>query len=1234
MPSKTKIIFTLLISCLSIEARNLENFEFVPNEFIIKLSPDTKIIAPNSLSTGIVEIDIALSKITVENINPVVPYKKNLDPRLPDINRIYRVRYSDNISPDKVSEKFQDLDYVIYSEPRFIYFETTVPNDPYYSNQWHLPVINASQAWNTTTGDTSVIIAIVDDAVDLNHEDLADNIFTNWAEYHGTDGIDDDFNGYIDDVHGWDFAENDNDPNPAIGSQDHGTHVAGCASAVTDNGIGVSAPGWKCKILPLKFSNDNNGSLSGDAAAAIIYAADMGAALTNNSYGGGGYSNYFLDAFLYAYELGTLSITSAGNSDENELYYPSGYLKVLSVASTASGDYKSSFSTYHLSVDISSPGSGILSSVPDNDYASFSGTSMASPVAAGIAGLIKSQFPDLTANELAIRLSATADNIYDINPEYYLLLGAGRVNANNAVTYSSSQFNSIPVRVGLANFSASDLLHGNGDSAFDPGETIDMNISLYNYSIMGSENINIYLTSNDSRIDIIDGAELNLTIIPEDTIILDQAFAITINDSADVGICVFNIGIQQGGQNLNSFDLSINIGKTPILIVDDDGGGLTDKFYTTILDSLDIPYSLWDRMNGPLAFEMVQNSPIIIWFTEWAFPSLDLDDRLVLTEYLDNGGNLYLSGQDLGWDLNENPGDSSQTAFFYNYLHADWGGDDAGASSAQGVPGNPISDGLSFNIYQPGYPSANQYPDYFTPHDDADLIFTYSNDLNMGLSYKNEYRLVYTGTGLETFGSTSSSTAPNDVNETQTVFLERTLNYLNFINHTPLVDNEDSTSSIYFNVKIFNDGADFNGPFLYYRLNGGEFNMVEMNDTTEGFYYSVPSPNESASVEYYFSVNNSYYNWTNPINTDEVFQFSIGRDMIVPNVYDLVRLPSLIERSGTANVSVLATDNIGIDSVSLHWYYSFNPEVVYMNHMSQNGYFWEGGIEWDDLSGNDKIYYFAAAIDSSSNANIGYSDTLSFQIINKTILTSWDEENIGQWDTGQTWGLFYVNSAIKYGMNDSPGMNYENNKSDFLTLLEPFDLSDYNSAYLQFWTGSFLRENDIGTIQVSGDGNIWESMYTISGINFVDTVKIDVTEYIDSGVYLRFHILTDASGAASGWYIDDINLLVDTSLVILSNDIEKNIPINFNLSQNYPNPFNPTTTINFSTPKSQMVKIEVFDLQGRLINSLYEGIAKPGENKVQWNATDYNHQPMSTGVYIYRLTSGNYSKTRKMLYLK
>ena len=207
--------------------------------------------------------------------------------------------------------------------------------------------------------------------------------------------------------------------------------------------------------------------------------------------------------------------------------------------------YKSGFSTYHLSVDITSPGSGILSATLDNDYATASGTSMASPLAAGVGALIKSQFPGLSSYELALRISATADDIYDVNPEYYLLLGNGRVNANNGVTYTDNELNEIPVRLGLSQFSVSDVLNGNGDASFDPGETIDIDISLYNYSIMGSENVNIYLTSSDSRLNIIDNAEINLVVAPEDTIILDQAFSVTIADSAAVGIAVLNVIIEQ-----------------------------------------------------------------------------------------------------------------------------------------------------------------------------------------------------------------------------------------------------------------------------------------------------------------------------------------------------------------------------------------------------------------------------------------------------------------------------------------------------------------------------------------------------------------------------------------------------------------------------------------------------------------------------------------------------------------
>ena len=1218
-----------------LHSKDLYKAEYVPNEIILKLAPETKIILPNSFATGIAEIDAVLLKFTIIDISPVVPYKEDLNPRLPDINRIYRIQYTDSIMPDILSDDLSELKYVIYAEPRHIPYETTTPNDPYYTNQWHLPVINADLAWNVTQGDTNVIIAIIDDAIDLDHEDLAANIFTNWVEYNGTAGLDDDFNGYIDDINGWDFAEFDNDPNPVISSQDHGTHVAGCAAAVTDNGTGVSAPGWNCRILPLKFSNDSNGSLSGDYPAAMIYAADMNAAVINCSFGryGGGISNYQLDAISYAHELGTLVIASAGNSNENEIHYPSAYRNVLCVASTANGDYKSGFSTYHLSVDISSPGSGILSATLDNDYATASGTSMASPLAAGVGALIKSQFPGLSSYELALRISATADDIYDVNPEYYLLLGNGRVNANNGVTYTDNELNEIPVRLGLSQFSVSDVLNGNGDASFDPGETIDIDISLYNYSIMGSENVNIYLTSSDSRLNIIDNAEINLVVAPEDTIILDQAFSVTIANSAAVGIAVLNVIIEQDDVDLNSFEISINIGKTPILLVDDDNGGVAEKFYSTILDSMYVPYSIWDRMNGPLTYAMVQNSPIIIWLTEWAFPSLDFDDRTVLIEYLDNGGNLYLSGQDLGWDLNENPGDSSQTMFFLNYLHADWGGDDANVSSVVGMPGNPISDGLNFDIYQPGYPSANQYPDYFTPHDDATLIFSYSNGLHMGLSYKGNYRLVYTGTGLETFGSNSSSTAPADVNEHQTVFLERTLNYLNFINHTPLTDSEDSTASVYFFVSIFNGGTDFNGPYLHYRLNSGQFNTVEMNDTTDSFYYTLDPPNQSVIVEYYFSVYNNYYNWTNPINTDDTFIFSIGRDLIPPELSELVSLPSIIDRSGIASVSVLASDNIGVDSVYLHWYYSFDPAEIVSIPMALDGYHWKGDIEWNDLSGNDRVYYFASAIDSASNVNVGYSDTLNFQIINKTVLTSWDKQIIGQWDTGQSWGLWFINADMKYGMNDSPGGRYENNKSDYLTLVEPFDLSTYQSAYLKFWTGTFLRENDIGTVEISSNASNWQPIYTMTGMNVYDTVIVDVTDYLDSGVYLRFHIVTDASGVSSGWYIDDIHLLVDTSIVLASNN-GVGLPLDFNLSQNFPNPFNPSTAIRFSIPEENMVTIEIFDMLGRLIDVIYSQKTQPGDHIVHWGATDSQHNPVSTGVYFYRIQSANYSQTRKMLYLK
>ena len=1230
-------------------SKDLNKAEYVPNEIILKLASETKIISPHSLTTDVAEIDAALLKFAITDISPVVPYKKDLNPRLPDINRIYRIKYTDSILPDILSDDLSELKHVIYAEPRHIPYETTTPNDPYYTNQWHLPVIDADLAWNVTQGDTNVIIAIIDDAIDLGHEDLAANIFINWAEYNGTIGLDDDFNGYVDDINGWDFAEYDNDPNPVISDQDHGTHVAGCASAVTDNGIGVAAPGWKCKILPLKFSNDSNGSLSGDYPAAIIYAADMNAAVINCSFGrhGGGVSNYQLDAITYAHELGTLVIASAGNSNENELHYPSAYLNVLSVASTANGDYKSGFSTYHLSVDISSPGSGILSTTLDNDYATASGTSMAAPIAAGVAALIKSQFNFLSSYELALRLSATADDIYNINQDYYLLLGTGRVNANNGIIYTESQFNDFPVRLDLFQFSATDTIGGDGDGSLDPGETIYLTTKLYNYSLLGSDNIDLYLTSDDPRYTIIDESEQSLSVVYEDSLSISNGFSILIEDTViNDQAGGLTLEVYQDNNYLNSFDLNMNIGKSPILLVDDDDGMYVEGFYTTIIDSLGIPYAFWDRQNnGTPNIEMLQGYPIVIWLCEWAFPSLDSLDRNVLSQYLDGGGNLYISGQDIGCDLgwsgcgasgqyNQSGGLSLE--FYNDYMRADFGGDDANIMSAIGMYNDPISHGLTFDFYQPGHPSQYQFPDYFSPINGAIPIFNYTNGLVMGLRYSGVYNLVYTGIGLEAFGSSQNSEPPDDVNQIQNIVLERIINFLNPIRHESLFDQPDSTADLYFYVQLYQDGEGFNDPVLYYRFNdGGSYNALEMADTSDGYYALLPGPGQSDTLEYYFYINNMFYEWTNPINTAQPYQCSIGRDIINPEVSELTSLPNVIDRFGVATVSVQAWDNAGLDSVLLKWYRSTVPDNIQTIAMFNDGNVYTGDLVWNNASGNELFYYFVKAIDISQDGNIGYSDTMNFQIINNAVITSWDNQIIGPWNTGNHWGLMYINANVGYGMNDSPGGNYENNNSDHLTLLEPFDLSDYQSAYLQFWMGSFLRDNDIGTVEISSNATNWQPIYSITGINVIDTVIVDVTDYLDSDLYLRFHIVTDASGVSSGWYIDDIHLLVDTSIVLTSNN-EVGLPLDFSLSQNYPNPFNPTTAIQFSLPEEHIVTIEVFDMLGRLISTIYKRKTQPGEHIVHWDATDNQHNPVSTGVYFYRIQSAtaNYSQTRKMLYLK
>lgn len=314
------------------------------------------------------------------------------------------------------------------AEPNYLYRKALIPNDPSLGDLWGLNNtgqaggtndvdIDAPEAWDITTGDRDVVIGVIDTGVDYNHEDLADNAWVNPGEIAGN-GVDDDGNGYIDDVYGIDAFNVDTDP---MDDDSHGTHVAGTIGAVGDNGIGVVGVNHQVSIAACKFLGPDGGSTAG-AIECIDYFTDLkvnrgiNIKATNNSWGGGGYSEALETAIEEAGQAGILFVAAAGNSgsnNDNVDNYPSNYQtsanSVLAVASINRNDGDSGYSYGVETVDLAAPGTAILSTVPGNGYAAYSGTSMATPHVAGAAALVWSLNPELTPSEMKELLMLTGE---------------------------------------------------------------------------------------------------------------------------------------------------------------------------------------------------------------------------------------------------------------------------------------------------------------------------------------------------------------------------------------------------------------------------------------------------------------------------------------------------------------------------------------------------------------------------------------------------------------------------------------------------------------------------------------------------------------------------------------------------------------------------------------------------------------------------------------------------------
>ncbi|XZN95821.1 MAG: Ig-like domain-containing protein [Microcoleus sp.] len=416
---------------------------FNPNRVILKLRPTTNSSQITNLQAEIgvtnvtkaSQLGIDIWQIPSGKVEQTISAYKN-DPRIEYIEPDYIITLEDIQKPSPTQEKLATI------TP-----QATTPNDPSYTQLWGLnntgqsggtadADIDAPEAWDIQKGNPNLVIGVIDTGVDYNHPDLVGNIWTNPGEIAG-DGIDNDNNGYIDDTRGWDFAYNDNNP---MDVQGHGTHVSGTIAGKGNNGVGVTGVAWNAKIMPLKFLDDSGSGATSNAILAINYATAKGVKLTNNSWGGGGYSQALSDAINTAGQQGALFIAAAGNSSQNTdttPAYPASYnlSNIISVASTTRTDGLSSFSNYGATtVDLGAPGSEIYSTTPGANYATYSGTSMASPHVTGAAALLWSQNPTWTAQQVKDKLMQTTDPISALSGK---TVSGGRLNINNALAGST-----------------------------------------------------------------------------------------------------------------------------------------------------------------------------------------------------------------------------------------------------------------------------------------------------------------------------------------------------------------------------------------------------------------------------------------------------------------------------------------------------------------------------------------------------------------------------------------------------------------------------------------------------------------------------------------------------------------------------------------------------------------------------------------------------------------------------
>ncbi|MFC1683030.1 S8 family peptidase, partial [Candidatus Zixiibacteriota bacterium] len=435
---------------------------YAPGEVIVKLRtrlPATPLEDKSGPQiTGLSSLDRLNRRLVVSSMHrSLFPRGQSRDDslvtrRADELSRIHLIRMAGDADVMEAVRAYQQDPNVVYAQPNFLNQLCIVPDDSLYGEQWALSKMQMPAAWDIERGSEEVVVGVVDSGIDFDHQDLAANVWINPGEdINGNgqideadfNGVDDDNNGYVDDISGWDFTDapqfaglgdyTDRD-NLADDDLGHGSHVSGIVAAVADNGVGVAGLCWHARLMPLRASfRLSVGAFleDDDVSAGIVYAADNGADVINMSWGDPRISPMVRDVIAYADARGCVMAAAAGNVDQEGLFYPGGFDETIAAGASTIYDQRSTISSFGKNLDVLAPGSNIMSTLLDDQYGTLGGTSMATAHVSGLAALVLSKNPDLSSEQVRGIIKASAVDLEA--PGWDPQTGNGRIDGLRAL---------------------------------------------------------------------------------------------------------------------------------------------------------------------------------------------------------------------------------------------------------------------------------------------------------------------------------------------------------------------------------------------------------------------------------------------------------------------------------------------------------------------------------------------------------------------------------------------------------------------------------------------------------------------------------------------------------------------------------------------------------------------------------------------------------------------------------